>query len=126
LHVQQILAFPAPTDVKSLQKLLAMLNFYCRFLAGIVKILKPLTDATSGSGTLSWTPVMQLAFDTAKPLLASAVPLHHPHPSAKLFLATDASDTHMGAVLQKHTRQLAAIGLLFQKTFIDRNALLHF
>jgi hypothetical protein len=47
---------------------------------------------------------MQLAFDTAKSLLASAVPLHHPHPSAKLSLATDASDMHVGAVLQQQTQ----------------------
>ncbi len=47
---------------------------------------------------------MQLALNTAKSLLASAVPLHHPHPSAKLSLATDASDTHVGAVLQQQTQ----------------------
>jgi hypothetical protein len=39
---------------------MGMLNFYCHFLPGIAKILKPLNDATSGTGTLSWTPAMQL------------------------------------------------------------------
>jgi hypothetical protein len=47
---------------------------------------------------------MQLAIDTAESLLASAVPLHYPHPSAKLSLATDVSDTHIGAVLQQLTQ----------------------
>jgi hypothetical protein len=95
---------PGAADVKSLQKFLGMLNFYHRFLPGIAKVLKPLTDATSGTGQLSWTPAMQLAFDTAKSLLASAVPLHHQHPSAKLSSATNASDTHVGAVLQQRTQ----------------------
>jgi cleavage and polyadenylation specificity factor subunit 1 len=42
---------------------------------------------------------MQTAFDHAKRLLASAAPLHHPHPHATLSLA----DTHVGAVLQQKT-----------------------
>ncbi len=46
---------------------------------------------------------MQIAFDHAKALLVSAVPLQHPHPHATLSLATDASDTHVGAVLQQKT-----------------------
>jgi hypothetical protein len=86
-----------------LQKFLGMLNFYRRFLPGIARVLKPLTDATSGKGKLLWTSEMQTAFDHAKALLASATPLHHPHPQATLSLATDASDTHVGAVLQQKT-----------------------
>jgi hypothetical protein len=46
--------------LKSLQKFMGMLNFYCHFLPGIAKILKPFNDATSGTGTLSWTPAIQL------------------------------------------------------------------
>jgi hypothetical protein len=102
-HTQPILQFPTPSDVKMLQKFLGMLNFYRRFLPGIARVLKPLTDATSGKGKLLWTSEMQIAFDHAKALLASAVPLQHPHPHATLSLATDASDTHVGAVLQQKT-----------------------
>ncbi len=78
-----------------------MLNFYRRFLPGIACILKPLTDACKGSGPILWTEQMQAAFQTAKYSLASAVPLQHPKPSATLSLATEASDTHVGAVLQQ-------------------------
>jgi hypothetical protein len=42
-----------------------MINFYRRFLPGIAKIMKPLTDATSTKGRLSWTPEMTLAFQAA-------------------------------------------------------------
>jgi hypothetical protein len=80
-----------------------MLNFYRRFLPGIAHILKPLTDATAGSGKLIWMSEMQFSFDQAKALLASAVPLHHPHPSTTLSLATDASYSHVGAVMQQFT-----------------------
>jgi hypothetical protein len=47
---------------------------------------------------------MDSSFQTAKSLLASAVPLHHPIPYATLSLATDASDSHVGAVLQQRAR----------------------
>jgi hypothetical protein len=52
-HVQPILSFQPPTDAKSLQRCLGMINFYRRFLPGIAQILKPLTDATSTKGRLS-------------------------------------------------------------------------
>ena len=102
-HVQPIIDFPPPSNVKALQRFLGMLNFYRPFLPGIARVLKPLTDATKGTGTLSWTPVMQTSFLASKSLLASAVPLHHPSPTAVLSLATDASDSHVGAVLQQRS-----------------------
>ncbi len=63
----------------------------CPFAQPQVEFLGHLVKAT---GILPLTSHVQ-------PILASAVPLHHPHPSAKLSLATDASDTHVGAVLQQ-------------------------
>jgi hypothetical protein len=100
-HTQPILEFPTPSDVTMLQNFLGMLNFYRQFLPGIARVLKPLTDATSGEGRLLWTSEMQIAFNHANALLAFATPLHHPHPHATLSLATDASDTHVDAVLQQ-------------------------
>jgi hypothetical protein len=40
-------------------------------------------------------------FQQAKSLLAAAVPLQHPAPNAELTLASDASDTHIGGVMQQ-------------------------
>jgi hypothetical protein len=48
---------------------------------------------------LPW--ILQLA----KEALVAAVPLAHPLPRAVLALATDASDTHVGAVLQQQVGQ---------------------
>ena len=44
-HVEALLQQPRPQDVCSLQRFLGMVNFYRRFLPGIAKILRPLTDA---------------------------------------------------------------------------------
>jgi hypothetical protein len=79
-HTQPILDFPTPSDVKTLQKFLGMLNFYWRFLPGIARVLKPMTDATSGKGKLLWTSEMQTAFDHAKPFRPLSRPFTTPTP----------------------------------------------
>jgi hypothetical protein len=85
-----------------MQRFLGMINFYRRFLPGVAGTLRPLTAALSGNPkTLPWTPDMETAFAAAKAALVAAVPMAHPLPGAVLALATDASDTHVGAVLQK-------------------------
>jgi hypothetical protein len=101
-NVQVILDFPKPTDCKAMQRFLGMINFYHRFLPGVAGTLRPLTAALSGNPkTLPWTPDMETAYVAAKEALVAAVPLAHPLPGAVLALAADASDTHVGAVLQQ-------------------------
>jgi hypothetical protein len=64
--------------------------------------LHPLTDLLKvGPRTLQWTATAQESFQKVKRLLAAAVPLQHPSPTAELSLATDASDTHIGGVMQQ-------------------------
>jgi hypothetical protein len=78
-------------------------NFYGRFLPGIARTLHLLTDVLKGAPkTLEWLPTA--VFGAAKAALAAAVPLAHPAPNAVLSLATDASDTHVGSVLQQLNR----------------------
>jgi hypothetical protein len=48
---------------------------------------------------------METAFTATKAALVAAVPLAHPLPGAVLALATDTSDTHVGAVLQLQVGQ---------------------
>jgi hypothetical protein len=80
-----------------------MVNFYRRFLPGIAHVLAPLASATKGKGRLTWTPEMTLSFQNAKSSLATAVPLKDTDPTAPLSLATDASNSHVGAILQQKT-----------------------
>jgi hypothetical protein len=93
---------PPPQNIKQLQRFLGMVNFYRRFLPKCAQILKPLTGLLKGGAkTLEWTVSTQEAFQNAKGLLVAAVPLQHPVPNAELSLATDASDTHIGGVMQQ-------------------------
>jgi hypothetical protein len=104
-HVQAISDSPPPQDVKQLQQFLGMVNFYRHFLPGITRTLQPLTDTLKGvPKKLEWPPAAATAFGAAKATLVAAVPLAHPAPNAVLSLATDASDTHVGGVLQQLNR----------------------
>ena len=101
-HVDALLLQPHPQDVRGLQRFLGMINFYRRFLPGIAKTLRPLTDALAGSPrTLTWSPELQTAFQAAKSALVSATSLVHPSPTAEVSLVTDASASHVGAALQQ-------------------------
>ncbi len=101
-NVAAVRNFPPPSDIKQLQRFLGMINFYRRFMPQAARVLKPLTDALAGCPkTLTWTPDLQTAFVAAKVALEGAVPLAFPLPAARLSLAVDASESHVGGVLQQ-------------------------
>ena len=89
-----------------------MIKFYRRFIRGAASILKLLTDATKGGGPkhrkLDRQPDMEQAFKEAKVALSDAAILAHPPSEPELSLAVNASDHHVGGVLQ----QKCAAGLL--------------
>lgn len=101
-HVQAVRDFAQPSDRLQLQRFLGMVNFYRRFIPGAAKILLPLTNSLAGPAkSFIWTEDMDAAFASAKEALVSATLLVHPSSSAPIALATDASLTHVGAVLQQ-------------------------
>jgi hypothetical protein len=104
-HLEAVQVFPQPRDTKDLQSFLGIVNFYRRFIPAAAKILHPLTSALRGGGKtkLEWSPQMQAAFEAAKEAVYRATRLTHPDPDALISLACDASDAHVGAVLQQLT-----------------------
>jgi transposase InsO family protein len=104
-RVAAIKQFPSPNTVKELQSFLGLINFYRRFIRSAAKLLLPLTavlkGGPAGSKKLQWTAEMRRSFSAAKAAVAAACTLQHPLPGAQLSLATDASASHIGAVLQQ-------------------------
>jgi len=103
-RVAAIRKFPRPKTVQGLMTYLGMVNFYRRFIRGAAAVLRPLTDALRGhtrQHVLTWDQEMVTAFNNSKLALADTALLAHPHPRADLSLAVDASDSHVGAVLQQ-------------------------
>ncbi len=64
---------------------------------------------------MQWTAAAQEAFQQAKRLLATAVPLQHPAPNAELSLAADASDTHIGGVMQQKSNHWQPLSFFSRK-----------
>ena len=96
---------PQPTTIKELQAFLGAVNFYRRFIPAAAKILLPLIavlkGGRKGGELLLWSTPMLEAFKAIKTALLQSVCLAFPRDNAELSLATDASATHIGAVLQQ-------------------------
>jgi hypothetical protein len=55
----------------------------------------------AAAAAVEWTEEKRAAFEAAKQLLADVACLAHPEPQSQLCLAVDASDSHIGGVLQQ-------------------------
>lgn len=105
--VKAITEFPKPKNVEQLRRFLGMVNFYRSHLPNAVTSQSILSSYIHGSKKkdktiISWSPSADQAFEECKLSLRKAVTLSHPVANAALALMTDASDTHVGAVLQQH------------------------
>jgi cytoskeleton-associated protein 5 len=107
-RVEAIRSFPRPTTVKELQAFLGLFNFYYRFVphaAAIVCLLTgTLQGGQAGTAKVAWSAAMDSAFSKARTALADSALLDHPAAAAELSLVTDASSSHVGAVLQQRRR----------------------
>jgi RNase H-like domain found in reverse transcriptase len=102
--------FPRPNNVVELQAFLGLFNYYRRFVSAAARMLKPLTDALQGGlrpqTRVQRSAAMDSAFTAAKAAILAVTSQDHPSPAAQLVLVTDASGTHVGAVLQQRRGQL--------------------
>ncbi len=98
-HVEAVQNFPRPQNKKQMQSFLGLVNFYRCFIQVAARILLSLTDALRADWV--WLPVMQHSFQLINDTLASVAVLTHPDLAAEVNLAVDASNTHIGAVLQQ-------------------------
>jgi RNase H-like domain found in reverse transcriptase len=107
-RVAAICAFPRPQTVEQLQAFLGFLNFYPRFVPAAAQILRPLMDTLGGGprgkAVVTWNEERTAAFQAARESLADTALLDHPAAAAELVLVTDASASHVGAVLQQRQR----------------------
>lgn len=104
--VEDMVKFPLPDTVRKMRQFLGVVNYYRRFLPAAASKLKLLTDMTRGcsrnSGRkLQWSDEARKTFEDIKEEMRNLISLAHPFPNAPTSLATDASATAVGAVLQQ-------------------------
>ena len=74
----------------------------------------PLNEATKGK-ELVWSDALQKSFDEAKAAMTDAVLLAHPDANAEWSLPVDASDSHIGGMLQQTKNGVMSLLSFFSK-----------
>ena len=97
--IRALVDLKAPTNVKGVQQLLGMSNWFRRFIPQYSQIAAPLYELTRKETTFNWTPQCEASFVELKRLLSAAPVLRLPDPNRPFVLMTDASDKQIGAVL---------------------------
>ena len=105
-RTQVISEFKRPDTVQQLRRFLGMVNFYRESTPHAAKhqaqLNKYLIGAKKNDKTsITWNDVSSQAFQECKDAVKAAITLAHPAPEAQLFLASDASDTGVGATLEQ-------------------------
>jgi Reverse transcriptase (RNA-dependent DNA polymerase)/RNase H-like domain found in reverse transcriptase len=71
-------------------------------IAAVIRLLTDtLRGGLAGTKAVQWSAAMEAAFQAAKAALQATALLEHPASGADLSLVTDASSSHLGAVLQQ-------------------------
>lgn len=85
--------WPRPTSVKEVQCFIGFANFYRRFAALLIALLK------NKPRKLNWTSEAENTFTTIKQAFIMAPILNHPDPERPFIVEVDASKTGVGAML---------------------------
>jgi hypothetical protein len=96
-NVQQ---WPQPQTGKDIERFLGVINYFRDHIPKIATLTAPL-DKLRKVNKLDkhWTPVCQLSFEKLKHVLTCTTVLKHPVENLPFNVATDASNTGIGAVL---------------------------
>ena len=97
--VKSIQEWPEPTDVKGVQALLGILNYYRRMIQGFSHLAGPLTALTKKDATFHFGKECRDAFKALKDRLTTEPILAIFDPEKEATVDTDASDYAIGARL---------------------------
>ena len=91
--------FPPPTNITELQRFLGMANQLAKFIPNLASVTAPLCSLLRKDTEWMWTDQQEMAFQQVENLLLSPPVLTHYSKERETFLATDASNAGLGAVL---------------------------
>lgn len=100
-RVSAITDYPAPTDLKSLQRFLGLVGWYHKFIPRLADTVAPLNNFKKKGISWNWSAHRQTFFEQLKELLQSPPVLAQPRPHLGFQVHCDASDVVLGAVLMQ-------------------------
>jgi hypothetical protein len=62
IKVQDVLSWNAPTSVGDIQSFPRLARYYQRFIEGLLKISKPMTELLERDKKFEWTPTCEASF----------------------------------------------------------------
>lgn len=98
-NVEKVRNWPRPQRAEDLRSFLGLASFYSKFVPGYSDLVKPLREAAEKKGGLTWTAELLESFEKTKGKLTSPPVLTLPSFKGRFRLATDASNSAVGAVL---------------------------
>lgn len=75
--VAAITGMPTPADKAALQHFLGMCQYLSKFCQNLSQTVLPLRDLTRDDTEFLWSEVHEVAFNSAKTLIASTTALHY-------------------------------------------------
>jgi hypothetical protein len=97
--VQDVSSWKAPTSVSDIQSFLGLAGYYQRFIEGISKISKPMTELLEKDKQFEWTPTCEASFQELKRRLTTALVLVMPDMEKPFPICCDTSGQGLGCVL---------------------------
>ena len=102
-----IMNMPTPTNVKSLQQLLGMVQYLSKFLPQLSTITEPLCQLGHTDTEWKWSTIHDSAVHKVKDLICKAPVLRYFDPAIELTLQCDASESGLGYALLQQGRPVA-------------------
>ena len=98
-NVEKVQKWPKPQKSDELKSFLGLAGYYSRFIPNYSDLVRPLREAAETKGRVEWTTERSESFEAVKLKLTSPPILALPTCKGEFKLATDASNTAVGAVL---------------------------
>ena len=100
--VKSVQEWPIPTNVSEVRSFVGLCSYLRRFIPGFSTICKPLHVLTEKGHNFEWSEQCQIAFNTLKAALTSALVLAFPQESGGEFVVDcDSSNVALGAALSQ-------------------------
>ena len=98
-NVEKVRNWPRPRKADDLKSFLGLAGYYSRFVPNYSDLVRPIREAAEKKGEVEWTEELCESFNSIKLKLTSPPILALPTCQGEFKLATDASNTAVGAVL---------------------------
>ena len=100
-YLARMIAMPRPTDRKSVQRAIGMVQWLHRYIPRLSDYTWPLTALTKKGAKFVWDKRCEMAWDRIKELVENANFLRHPDMQKDFYVACDASSYGIGACLMQ-------------------------